>query len=259
MVTEIASSACTACTSIVSAEEIALKTLLCHRARSESPQICEASKFETPATLSAVDAPDGRHRKASDAQRSHDEAAHQGDALPSRRPRHVPGERARRSEAPRAPAGVPPDDIVLRGLGETMQQMVHIAIPCDASTLFHSAWPPATPIADYVAHKSCCSSECFMLALIYIDRIIKRGAQVEVAPLTCHRIIATALVLAMKFQDDDLQSDAAYSRACGIPLRELSCLERAMLQLLSYKLCLHPAEYDLYRCILFRAGGGCNV
>lgn len=41
-------------------------------------------------------------------------------------------------------------------------------------------------------------------------------------PLTCHRLAAACLTLAVKWQDDDTMSNADYSKVCGMTLQALS-------------------------------------
>lgn len=73
---------------------------------------------------------------------------------------------------------------------------------------FHALRPPAISIKDYlqrVAKYAACSGECFVLALVYIDRIIQSNPTFVVNSLNIHRLLITSIMLAAKFFDDQVQ------------------------------------------------------
>jgi hypothetical protein len=81
-------------------------------------------------------------------------------------------------------------------------------------TKFHALRPPAISILDYCAriHKyASCSPECFVLALVYIDRLIQRN-NILLNSLNVHRIIITAVMMAAKFFDDHYFNNAYYAK-----------------------------------------------
>lgn len=63
-----------------------------------------------------------------------------------------------------------------------------------------------------------CSPECFVLALVYIDRLIQRNSLL-LTSLNVHRVIITSVMLASKFFDDQYFNNAYYAKvrrgACG--------------------------------------------
>ena len=72
---------------------------------------------------------------------------------------------------------------------------------------FHALRPPAISIKDYlqrVAKYAACSGECFVLALVYIDRIIQSNPTFVVNSLNIHRLLITSIMLAAKFFDDQV-------------------------------------------------------
>lgn len=90
-------------------------------------------------------------------------------------------------------------------------------------TKFHALRPPAITILDYCAriHKyASCSPECFVLALVYIDRLIQRNSLL-LTSLNVHRIIITAIMLAAKFFDDQYFNNAYYAKVGGVPTSEV--------------------------------------
>jgi len=66
-----------------------------------------------------------------------------------------------------------------------------------------------------------CDPECFVLALVYIDRLIQRNSLL-LTSLNVHRIIITAIMLAAKFFDDQYFNNAYYAKVGGVPTSEVS-------------------------------------
>ncbi|MDR3549492.1 MAG: hypothetical protein P4M11_14705 [Candidatus Pacebacteria bacterium] len=60
------------------------------------------------------------------------------------------------------------------------------------------------------------------------------------------RLALTAIVLAIKYQEDSYRDNAFYSKVGGISLFELNCLEIEMLTLLRFELYVHPRLFRQY-------------
>lgn len=117
------------------------------------------------------------------------------------------------------------------------------------------------PIGEYVQilrRDFACSRECFVFALVYMDRVIKGNAHIALGSLTCHLLCAASLTLAAKFHDDDIHKDAYYAEVSGVTKSELNALQRTMLQLLRYRLSVHPVEFETYRQLLLMAAPCCH-
>ena len=69
-----------------------------------------------------------------------------------------------------------------------------------------------------------CSNECFILALIYVDRLIERN-NFLLTELNVHRVVITAILLAAKFFDDAYYNNAYYAKVGGVLVSELNGLE----------------------------------
>ena len=81
-------------------------------------------------------------------------------------------------------------------------------------TKFHALRAPSISIYDYVERifkYAACSSECFVLALIYVDRIIQRQGFV-INSLNVHRVVITSIMLAAKFFDDHYFKNGFYAK-----------------------------------------------
>jgi len=87
---------------------------------------------------------------------------------------------------------------------------------------FHALRPPAISIKDYlqrVAKYAACSGECFVLALVYIDRIIQSNPTFVVNSLNIHRLLITSIMLAAKFFDDQVRTHTEAPHSGGAQIR----------------------------------------
>lgn len=117
-------------------------------------------------------------------------------------------------------------------------------------TRFHAIKAPDISIKDYLERIQKyfgCSNECFVLSLVYIDRIVKLHDEFTVSILNIHRLLITSVMLAAKFFDDVYYSNAFYVRVGGVRTKELNLLEWQFLALVDYHLFVAPREYDQYR------------
>jgi hypothetical protein len=92
--------------------------------------------------------------------------------------------------------------------------------------------------------------ECFVLALVYIDRLITLR-RVVLDALNVHRVLITSVMLAAKFFDDLYLDNEHYAAVGGIPNHEMNTLELEFLFLLEFNLHVTTADYDLYRTTLY--------
>ena len=96
-----------------------------------------------------------------------------------------------------------------------------------AVTKFHSTKLPGISVLEYlerIQKYAYCSNECFVLALIYIDRLIQQNG-FTITELNIHRVLITAVLLAAKFFDDQYFNNAHYAKVGGLPLAEMNALE----------------------------------
>jgi len=98
---------------------------------------------------------------------------------------------------------------------------------------------PKITIEDYVnriVFHSYCSEECFVLALIYIERLIRRNQGFFVDKYNVHRLILTSVMIAAKYLDDESFNNAYYSRVGGLYLKKMNELEREFLLMINFDL-----------------------
>jgi hypothetical protein len=117
-------------------------------------------------------------------------------------------------------------------------------------TVFHAVRIPSVSIHDYlnrIAKYFWCSPECFVMSLIYIDRIMKRRPDFVVCKLNIHRLVITAMMLAVKFYDDIYYSNAYYAKVGGVKSNEMNILEIQFLKLIEWHLFISNEEFELYK------------
>lgn len=119
-------------------------------------------------------------------------------------------------------------------------------------THFHAQRAPAIGILQYLEriHKyASCSKECFILALIYIDRLIARN-DFLLTELNVHRVVITAVLLAAKFFDDAYYNNAYYAKVGGVLVEEMNNLECQFLFKIDFSLRVLPEVFEKYNAEL---------
>jgi len=128
-------------------------------------------------------------------------------------------------------------------------------------TKFHALKPPGIGIEAYLEriHKyASCSNECFILALIYIDRLIQRN-NFLLTELNVHRVVITAILLAAKFFDDAYYNNAYYSKVGGVLVSEMNGLEVDFLFRINFSLHVQPDVFDKYKAELVAHSINCGL
>ncbi|KAL7553241.1 hypothetical protein ACHAWF_016756 [Thalassiosira exigua] len=142
---------------------------------------------------------------------------------------------------------------VVKVLAVVLERLVKNNAPQAASdrreTPFHALRAPAIGIQQYLEriHKyASCSKECFILALVYIDRLIQKSGFL-LTDLNVHRVVITAVLLAAKFFDDAYYNNAYYARVGGVLVSEMNALEVEFLFKINFSLRVVPGEFEKYR------------
>ena len=87
-----------------------------------------------------------------------------------------------------------------------------------------------------ISKYAACSGECFVLSLVYVDRIIQNNHSFVVNSLNVHRLLITSIMLAAKFFDDQYFNNAYYAKVGGVPCGEMNSLEIEFLFMLNFNL-----------------------
>uniref|UniRef100_M4BY71 Cyclin n=1 Tax=Hyaloperonospora arabidopsidis (strain Emoy2) TaxID=559515 RepID=M4BY71_HYAAE len=115
-------------------------------------------------------------------------------------------------------------------------------------TKFEAFRAPGISVRDYLLriHKyASCSPECFVLALVYVDRLHQLQGFV-LTELNVHRVVITSIVLAAKFFDDHYFNNAYYAKVGGVPCPEMNELEVEYLLLINFSLHVNSETYARY-------------
>ena len=145
--------------------------------------------------------------------------------------------------------------VSIRGGGAASTDMSSPETP----TVFHAVREPSVSIHDYLFRISryfLCSPECFVMSLVYIDRIMKKQSDFVISKLNIHRLIVTSMMLAVKFFDDTYYSNAYYAKVGGVKAPEMNILEVHFLRLIDWHLYVSPEEFDLYKTNVLIAVSG---
>jgi len=147
--------------------------------------------------------------------------------------------------------------VVVRVLGRVLEKLVasnanHAEHDQGQVTKFHALKAPSIGILQYLEriHKyASCSTECFILALIYIDRLIQ-GNNFLLTELNVHRVAITSILLAAKFFDDAYYNNAYYAKVGGVLVSEMNRLEVEFLFRINFSLHVSPELYNKYHAQL---------
>lgn len=147
--------------------------------------------------------------------------------------------------------------VVVRVLGRVLEKLVaananHGDLDQGQVTKFHALKAPSIGILQYLEriHKyASCSTECFILALIYIDRLIQ-GNNFLLTELNVHRVAITSILLAAKFFDDAYYNNAYYAKVGGVLVSEMNRLEVEFLFRINFSLHVSPELYNKYHAQL---------
>jgi len=139
--------------------------------------------------------------------------------------------------------------VLARVLAELCKRNDHIAVDPSHVTKFHALRAPAISIEDYlqrISKYSGCSEECFILSLIYVDRLINQNQNLIVNSLCVHRLIITSIMLAAKFFDDQYFNNAYYGKVGGVNCKEINSLEIEFLFMINFNLYVSEKDYEMY-------------
>jgi hypothetical protein len=148
---------------------------------------------------------------------------------------------------------------VISGLGLTLEGWVTMGDrQPQRPTPFHCVRAPPVGIKNYLKRIHAyfrCSNECYVIALVIIDRLGKVDPALALCTLNAHRLLVSAVMLAAKFNDNEYYSNAYYAKVSGMGLKEMDQLEALLMKLLSWKVNVTPEEYQEYLRIVCAASG----
>lgn len=91
------------------------------------------------------------------------------------------------------------------------------------------------------------SDTCFIVALIYIDRLVEADASLQINHYSIHKLWAISVVLAMKYNEDLVTYKTKFlSQVLGIGVQELCFLEFKFMELIGFNLFIQLTEFQQY-------------
>lgn len=89
----------------------------------------------------------------------------------------------------------------------------------DNISIFFSTFRQPFSLESYVARLvnfTNCSRSVFVNALVYLDRIKHKDKRLAISEMNVHRILITAIVLSVKFLEDELYNNSYFAKVGGI-------------------------------------------
>jgi Cyclin len=114
-------------------------------------------------------------------------------------------------------------------------------------TLFCGTRAPAVALDAYLSRifrYANCSPACYVLAFIYLERLVEADAGLRITALSVHRLISTCVLVATKFLDDSYYNNSYFAKIVGISLTEMNALELELLGRIDFRLHVQPEEFD---------------
>ena len=148
--------------------------------------------------------------------------------------------------------GLPPPNPsqVALCLARVLEQMVSAnSHRSPSKSIFHSKKIPGISIEKYLQRQAAysrCSSECFYLAFIYLDRYFQKIPDQCLVPKNVHKLFFISLVTAAKFQDDLKLSNADFAKLGGLDKYDLCLLEMQFLRSIAFHVNVSTNEFLSY-------------
>lgn len=134
-----------------------------------------------------------------------------------------------------------------------------IELECGEITPFDACRAPQVAVLIYLRrlqHRFNCSPACFVLARIYLRRVLSNdSSRISLCSTNVHRLLLTAVVTAVKFHDDSHASNSVFARGGGVCLQEMNLLELLFLKLLGWRLFVDNITFEREASLSHRLHG----
>jgi hypothetical protein len=120
-------------------------------------------------------------------------------------------------------------------------------------SIFMSVEEPSMALDAYVlrlCERLGLTEESLSVALLYIDNFLARGRRALLSPLSVHRILLTAVALALLWLEDEPLPWNGVARAGGVPLYELGEMMRLFLVEIAWSLFVRPEAVQMVRQVV---------
>ena len=118
--------------------------------------------------------------------------------------------------------------------------------------VFSSNIIPNISLQDYLIRIQTYSNvekSTLIISLMYIDRLCNK-ANITLTYYNIHRILFSAILLSIKYNEDSFYDNKYYSQIAGVKVKELQILEYNFIKLLNCELYVSRELYDKYQVYL---------
>ena len=125
-------------------------------------------------------------------------------------------------------------------------------IKSQSSSVFSANFIPNISIYDYLERiktYSKAEKSTLIIGLIYIDRLCNK-AKITLTYYNIHRILFSAVLMSIKYNEDCYYDNKYYSQIAGVKLKELKILEYNFIKWLNCELYVSRELYDKYQIYL---------
>lgn len=113
-----------------------------------------------------------------------------------------------------------------------------------------------TMLLERLAEDSECSDEALVMAVVYVDKLIKKfreaGHQFILNGHTIHMVLVAAILVASKVQDDIVYNNKDFGNIAGLNIKDINKLERNFLARLNFEVHVSRKEYEIYKSELLK-------
>ena len=114
--------------------------------------------------------------------------------------------------------------------------------------IFYSTKEPSISLDDYlirIQKYTDIENNTLVLSLIYIDRLLN-ATDIELNNYDVHKLVFTAIIIAIKYNQDILYNNSYYAKVGGISAKDLNKLEYRFLLFINFNLFVRNEEFQNY-------------
>ncbi|KAJ9114743.1 hypothetical protein QFC22_005619 [Naganishia vaughanmartiniae] len=148
--------------------------------------------------------------------------------------------------------------LIAHMLNKLMEHNDQVVLTSSSLTRFHSRAPPAITVIDYLRRivKYTNLERLPLLSLLaYIDITCAALPTFTLSSLTVHRFLIAGVTAGSKALCDVFCTNAHYAKVGGIKVNELNALERELVKVTDWNLCVHAELLQQYYTSLIRSHG----
>ena len=108
---------------------------------------------------------------------------------------------------------------------------------------------PEISIKDYLIRIQTYSNiekSTLIISLIYIDRICE-NSNLNLTYFNIHRILFTAVLMSIKYNEDNFYDNKFYAEIAGVKLKELNMIENNFTDMIDFKYYVDDETYEKYK------------